>query len=285
MALDTTSRGTADALRLRPTRQRQRLRATGKLLRWSLVAVLVAALVGGTAWWFLGRGDSSEATDAVAGAQLLEVTSGTFGETVSAEGTVEAAETEELAFTSSGTVTAVNVAAGDTVTAGQVLATIDSAELEVRAAAAQADLADAEAELDTAEQSGSSDEQLDLAEASVATAQDAVESAFEALAGATLSASIDGLVTSVDLTVGEDLGASGTGGTTVTGSGTGSGLTSSQLGTRSNSTNYRVTIGLLQPDTELASGTTAASRSSRRPCEMLWRCRPRRCTSTKPVRL
>ncbi|MEZ5267407.1 MAG: hypothetical protein R2789_02160 [Microthrixaceae bacterium] len=53
---------------------------TAKLLGWSLVAVLVAALVGGTAWWFLGRGDSSEATDAVAGAQLLEVTSGTFGE-------------------------------------------------------------------------------------------------------------------------------------------------------------------------------------------------------------
>ena len=231
MALDTTSRGTADALVSDPPDSARGSGRPRKLLRWSVAAVLVAALVGGTAWSFLGRGDSSEATDAVAGAQLLEVTSGTFGETVSAEGTVEAAETEELAFTSSGTVTAVNVAAGDTVTAGQVLATIDSAELESALAAAQADLADAEAELDTAEQSGSSDEQLDLAEASVATAQDAVESAFEALAGATLSASVDGLVTSVDLTVGEDLGASGTGGTTVTGSGTGSGLTSSQLGT------------------------------------------------------
>ena len=34
------------------------------------------------------------------------------------------------AFTASGTVTAVNVKAGDKVTAGQVLATVDSAELQ-----------------------------------------------------------------------------------------------------------------------------------------------------------
>ncbi|MEZ5267408.1 MAG: biotin/lipoyl-binding protein [Microthrixaceae bacterium] len=150
-----------------------------------------------------------------------------------------------------------NVAAGDTVTAGQVLATIDSAELEVRAAAAQADLADAEAELDTAEQ-------LDRATSNSIWPRHRWRPHRRRelrlrSAGRSDAERIDRrTVTSVDLTVGEDLGASGTGGTTVTGSGTGSGLTSSQLGTRSNSTNYRVTIGLLQPDTELASGTTAS---------------------------
>ena len=40
---------------------------------------------------------------------------------------VAAAQTDNLSFTSPGTVTAVNVKAGDTVTTGQVLATIDSA--------------------------------------------------------------------------------------------------------------------------------------------------------------
>ena len=64
--------------------------------------------------------------------------------TVSAEGTVEAAQTDDLSFTASGTVTAVNVKAGDTVTAGQVLATVDSAELQSAVTSAESNLASAE---------------------------------------------------------------------------------------------------------------------------------------------
>ncbi len=200
--------------------------------RWVGALLALALLVGGATavWWFVLRDEPAETVGMTTEAQVVEVTSGTIGETVSAEGTVAAAATEDLSFAASGTVTSVWVSAGDTVTAGQVLATIDSAELESALAAAEADLADAEAQLDDAEDAGSSDEQIEVLEASVVTAQDAVDSAAEALEGATLTASIDGLVTSVDLTTGEELGSSGTSGTTVTGSGSGSGQTSSALG-------------------------------------------------------
>ena len=57
------------------------------------------------------------------------------------------ADTDDLSFGASGTVTAVNVAAGDKVTTGQVLATIDSASLESDVESAESDLADAEATL------------------------------------------------------------------------------------------------------------------------------------------
>ena len=79
-------------------------------------------------------------------------TGGDMAKTVTAEGTVAAADTEELSFSSAGTVTAVNVKAGDTVKAGQVLAEIDSAELEAAVADADASLADAQAKLDAQEQ-------------------------------------------------------------------------------------------------------------------------------------
>jgi multidrug efflux pump subunit AcrA (membrane-fusion protein) len=42
------------------------------------------------------------------------------------EGKVAAAATDDLTFSSSGTVTAVNVKAGDTVISGEVLATLGS---------------------------------------------------------------------------------------------------------------------------------------------------------------
>lgn len=201
---------------------------------WVLVAaaVVVLAAAGACTWWFLLRDDvASETTTAEL--QVVEVSTGTFGEVVSAEGTVAAAESEDLSFTSAGTVAEVNVAAGDTVTAGQVLATINSAELEAALAEVEADLADAEATLDEAESSGASDEQIAASEAAVITAGDAVAAAEEDLAGASLVASINGLVTTVDLTAGEQLGGSGSGGTTVTGSGSGSGMSSTQLGSSS----------------------------------------------------
>ncbi len=90
-----------------------------------------------------------------------------MSETVSAEGTVAAAETDDLSFAASGTVTAVNVKAGDTVTAGQVLATIDSAELESDVAAANATVAEAKAKLADDEDAGASDEQLAADESSL----------------------------------------------------------------------------------------------------------------------
>src|ERR1044071_5991115 len=98
----------------------------------ALVAgALVIGLVAGVGvWLLLGRDDDSAAVTTTTTRQLVTVTRGPLTETISAEGTVAAAHTDDLSFGASGTVTAVNVSAGDEVTAGQVLATLDSASLQ-----------------------------------------------------------------------------------------------------------------------------------------------------------
>ncbi|MEZ5140257.1 MAG: biotin/lipoyl-binding protein [Acidimicrobiales bacterium] len=113
---------------------------------WVVMPLVAMLALGG--WWTLVRDDGTTATDGASTTdQVVEVTVGDMARTLTAEGTVEAADTEELSFTSAGTVTAVNVAAGDEVAAGDVLAEIDSAELGAAVAEAEAQVADAEAQL------------------------------------------------------------------------------------------------------------------------------------------
>src|SRR5689334_10870867 len=78
--------------------------------------------------WFavLARGGDSNGANKTPTEQVVDVTVGTMARTVSAQGTVAAAESDDLNFAAAGTVTAVNVKAGDKVAAGDVLATMDS---------------------------------------------------------------------------------------------------------------------------------------------------------------
>lgn len=193
-----------------------------------LLAVPLLVGVAGGSYYFAKPDDGGG--QATATERVVEVSTGTISRTVSATGTIEAADTADLSFGSAGTVTAVNVAAGDTVTSGEVLATIDSAELEAAVSAAAADVADAEAKLDSDQDASASDAQLSADESNLASAEKALDAASEDLAGAQLVAEFDGTVTTVDLTVGEELGDSGSSGVGMTGSGTGSGLSSSTLG-------------------------------------------------------
>ncbi len=153
--------------------------------------------------------------------------------TVSAEGTVAAAQTDDLSFTSSGTVTAVNVKAGDAVKAGQVLATIDSASLQSAVTSAKASLASAQATLSDDRSASASSDQITADEANVTSANDTLTTAQSNLDGASLVATFDGTVSTIDLTVGETLGSTGTSGTSTTGSSSGSGQSSSSLGSSS----------------------------------------------------
>lgn len=63
-------------------------------------------------------------------------------------GTVNAANTSALSFTLSGTVQTVEVATGERVSAGQLLATLDREPFELDVAAARSELASAQAEFD-----------------------------------------------------------------------------------------------------------------------------------------
>jgi multidrug efflux pump subunit AcrA (membrane-fusion protein) len=202
--------------------------------RRGIAAIVVAVAVIATGiWWFGVRSTGSSASSTAATKQLVAVSTGSMGTTVSAEGTVAAAQTDDLSFTSSGTVTAVNVKAGDAVTAGQVLATIDSASLQSAVTSAKASLASANATLSDDRSASASSAQITADEANVTSANDALTTAQSNLDGASLVATFDGTVSTVDLTVGETLGNSGTSGTSTTGSASGSGQSSSSLGSSS----------------------------------------------------
>jgi macrolide-specific efflux system membrane fusion protein len=197
-----------------------RLRHT--LLRPAVLLPLI--VIGGAAAWFQLHPSGTAA--AATTEQTVTVTSGTLRQTVSASGTLEPAATQDLNFGAAGKVTAVNVKAGQQVAKGRVLATIDSAALQSQVTQAQATVDAAIARLDSDQTANASAAQIAADDADVAAANAQLASAQDALAGASLISPIDGIVSSVDLTVGQQLSGTGTSGTSISGTGTGSGRTS-----------------------------------------------------------
>jgi membrane fusion protein, macrolide-specific efflux system len=187
--------------------------------RWPMAAaavVLVGAAVGLSLWLTSG---SSTATGLSVTTVTVPVTTGTIEQTVASSGTIEPASQANLNFAVSGTVTAVNVKAGQTVAAGQALATVSTTALAEDVSAAQAQVAAAEDRLASDEASGATASSLDTDEASVTSAQSSLSTAQTNLNDASLTSTISGTVASVSLTVGQQVTGTGTG----TGGGSGSG--------------------------------------------------------------
>ncbi len=105
----------------------------------------------------------------------------------------------QLSFPLTGTVKAVNVKAGDRVTAGQVLVTLDTTILEAQVKQAQANLDAAQTQLKYLIRIGTDQDHLDSAKADIDRAQAALDSANAALAKATLTAPFDATAASVDI--------------------------------------------------------------------------------------
>jgi len=198
------------------------------------VAVVVLAGAGGLAYW-LSSG-SSPATGLVVTTETVAVTTGTIQQTVASSGTIEPASQANLNFGVSGTVTAVNVKAGQTVTAGQVLATVDTTALSEDVSAAQAELASAEARLASDQASSASTTQLDSDQAAVTSAESSLSNAQTALNDASLTSTIAGTVASVSLNVGQQVTGTGSGGG-------GAGSSTGSSGTGSSSTAQIVVVG------------------------------------------
>jgi multidrug efflux pump subunit AcrA (membrane-fusion protein) len=133
-------------------------RSQRRWMRWLLVPLILAVLAGGALWW-----RSSQQTTA-ASTTTDTVAQGDLAVSVSGNGAVAAARTADLPFQQAGTVTAIDVQVGDTVTAGQTLAQIDPADLELQVQQAQASLAAAQASY-TQVKNGSATEQAQLASA------------------------------------------------------------------------------------------------------------------------
>jgi multidrug efflux pump subunit AcrA (membrane-fusion protein) len=147
-------------------------------------------------------------------------------QTVATTGTVAYATTSDQSFTVGGTVASVPVTVGASVHAGDVLATADSAALASALAQANSTLATAQAKV--AADTSASSTQLAADQASVSAAQAAVASAQADLSKATLTSPIDGTVSALTLTPGEQLGSTGAAaGGAGAGGGAGSGASSS----------------------------------------------------------
>ncbi len=193
--------------------------------RWPIVGVAVVVIAAAIALPLWLTSGSSTAGGLTVTTVTVPVTTGTIQQTVASSGTLEPASSANLNFAVSGTVTAVDVKAGQTVAVGQVLATVDTTALSDDLNAAQAQLTSAEDKLASDEASGASTSSIDTDEASVTSAESSVSTAQTNLNDASLTSTISGTVASVDLTVGQQVTGTGSGGG---GSGdTGSGATGS----------------------------------------------------------
>ncbi|MCB2177530.1 MAG: HlyD family efflux transporter periplasmic adaptor subunit [Actinomycetales bacterium] len=172
-----------------------------------LVPAVAAVLVAAVAVWWFGFRERAVAATPEATTQSVAASVTTLEKSVSASGTVTPTVSEDVSFEVSGTVLSVDVAAGDTVEAGQKLATVDTLQLNANLLEAKATLATAEATLSDLEDADDGSDvaqaQIDAASAQVDVAKAAVSDAEDAMAGATLVAPVAGLVTTVDLAVGD----------------------------------------------------------------------------------
>lgn len=191
--------------RLRGPRPRRRAVVVG------VIAVLVVAAL--VVYLTVLRPRASSAPEAGAlQPTTAQASTATFERTMTTTGTLTPSVREDVSFAASGTVQSVEVAAGDTVEAGQTLATIDTLQLDAALARANADLAQAQADLADARESDDGSDAAEAAvearESAVAVAQQAYDEAAAAMSDATLTASVGGLVTSVGVAVGDTVGPS-----------------------------------------------------------------------------
>ena len=198
--------------------------------RWVVVTAIVALLAAGGAVWWARSACTSSANNPTY--RLVAATTGTIRQSITSTGTIAPAEQDAVNFTVPGKVTRVAVTAGQRVSAGTMLATIDTATLTANLAQAQATLATAQAKVAADNADGStSATQLAADTAAATSAQGQVTAAQQAMSAATLTSPIAGVVAEVNLTVGEQVGASSGGSGSATSGGSGGGTGGSGSGT------------------------------------------------------
>jgi multidrug efflux pump subunit AcrA (membrane-fusion protein) len=189
------------------------------LTAFVVVLVVAGAAVGG---YFGTRGDSAAAA-ATTSTTTQTVATGTVKQSVSATGTLAPADEENLNFSVSGQVTKLAVSEGQTVKKGQTLATIDATSLSAAVAQAQATVAGDQAKVDDDSTNSATDTQIAADKAALTAATNQLSTAKGQLAAATMSSPIDGVVATVNLTVGQSVSGSSSSNSTGSGSGSGSG--------------------------------------------------------------
>jgi len=134
-----------------------------------IAAVLVVVIIGAGAFiYFQNSNKPNYITQTAKLATIIQE--------VPASGSVQPPSTLDLYFTSSGKLTALNVKAGDNVNKGQILAKIDTTQLDAQLAQMQAGVDAAQAKLDQLF-AGASSEDLTLSQTAVANAQSGIQNA------------------------------------------------------------------------------------------------------------
>jgi multidrug efflux pump subunit AcrA (membrane-fusion protein) len=132
--------------------------------RFAVIAVVIVAIVAAGGYFYLNR--NGAAIQYRTSAAVL----GTVTQTIPISGNLTPVNQTDLDFAGSGKVQAVNVVAGQTVKAGEVLASLDPVSLQGSLTQAQATLTSAQAKL-SLDQAGATAQSLNQAQASVNTAQ------------------------------------------------------------------------------------------------------------------
>ncbi len=226
-----------------------------------VAAVLIAAGAGGGVWW-ANRADASSGTGAISRTSLVTVSSGTVKQTVAASGTLSPKHSKTSTFSSSGTVTKVEVEVGDTVHKGDVLAKIGTSDLKSSLQIAKASLTAAEDQVDS---TTSGTTARTTAEASLTSAQQSYVEAKEALADATLKATMSGVVSSVGYSVGDSVGSGSSGSSSTSsssGSSTGLGSTGSGSTGSSSSTSSSSGITVVNTSSWVVNATVSSNELS-----------------------
>jgi multidrug efflux pump subunit AcrA (membrane-fusion protein) len=141
-----------------------------------VIGVVVVIIAAGTGAYMLTRGDAASISYRTGVATL-----GTVTQTVSLSGNLAPDGETDVDFAGAGKVTAVNVQSGQTVTAGEVLATQDPSTVDASLTQAEATLASAQANLTQAE-AGTSATSLAQAEAQINSSYVSYQNAATSLA-------------------------------------------------------------------------------------------------------
>jgi multidrug efflux pump subunit AcrA (membrane-fusion protein) len=180
-----------------------RLRPHAFTRRHTIIGVVIVLLVvGGGGTWAVTRSSSSTAATPT----LVSVTTSTIRQSVSATGTLEPAHRADLTFAVSGTVTSLPVVVGDTVSAGAVLATVDTSSLKTAVTSAQASVSATQDQLTAQQDAGASAVQIASSQAQLADAQAKLADSETALAAASMTSPFAGTVAQVNIAVGDKVG-------------------------------------------------------------------------------
>ncbi|KPV52362.1 hypothetical protein SE17_15960 [Kouleothrix aurantiaca] len=134
------------------------------------IALILLGIIA--ALYINSRGSSTAPTVAT-----TQVSSGTVVANVTGSGSIAAAQSLDLAFQTSGTVTQVMVKEGDSVAAGQPWAQLDTRDLDLQVASAQAALDSANLKLGQTQQGDVQPADINAQQAAVASAQAQLKSA------------------------------------------------------------------------------------------------------------